>query len=377
MFAKWCRLVDGLLSRSSRCYTESMRKINVFAWLLCFPIACGLMLLAAGTGHLQHLASAHQGVPFYLFLSLLLAIPASISILAAAFLFEWLVVGWSRSSLKTVWEARASVKLDVVSITITLLPLGRVGYVLSLGLLFAIDVHSGELANISLTRFLPLWGIQVTCVLLFQSFIKYWVHRLEHAIPALWALHKFHHSADRMSILNTARQTQLARGVEEVLLFVPLALLSNPTAPRPVVGSLGFVTVVIYLAFRTFTGINMYLCHSNLTTGYGWIGRWLLLSPRMHRLHHATSPSYYNKNFTFDLVIWDRLFGTYAACDATAVTHLPLGLDDNPFNSRGTITDALGGYFLTPYVVFWHELQKGFKAWLPARPTREPSSVEY
>jgi sterol desaturase/sphingolipid hydroxylase (fatty acid hydroxylase superfamily) len=351
-----------------------MRKIELFAWLLCFPIACGLVLLAAGTGHLQHLAGAPQGVSFRLLLSLLLAIPASILMLAAALLFEWLGVGWSRSSLKTIWEARASVKLDVVANAMTLLPLGRVGYILSLGLLFAIDVNSGQLGNMSLTSVLPFWGIQVACVLLFQSFIKYWLHRLEHAIPALWALHKFHHSADSMSILNTTRQTQLVRGVEEVLLFVPLALLSNATVPRPASGSLGFVIVVIYFAFRTFTSFNMYLCHSNLNIGYGWIGRWLLVSPRMHRLHHATSPAYHNRNFTFDLVIWDRLFGTYAACGAEAATNLPLGLDDNPFNGRGTITDALRGYFLTPYLVFWHELRNGFKAWLPAHPDEPTAS---
>jgi len=366
-----------MLSRFSRCYSECMRKFNFFAWLLCFPIACGLVLLAAATGHLQHLAGPRQGVPFYILWSLLLATPAGILLLAGALLLEWLGVGWPGSSLKTIWEARASVKLDLVSFTMTLLPLGRFGYVLSLGLLFAVDVHSGQFANISLTRFLPFWGIQVTCVVLFQSFIKYWLHRMEHAIPALWALHKFHHSADRMSILNSARQTQLVRGVEEVLLFLPLALLSNPTAPKPAVGSVGFMIVVIYFIYRTFTGINMYLCHSNLTTDYGWIGRWLLVSPRMHRLHHATSRRYHNTNFTFDLVIWDRLFGTYAACDTTSVTDFKLGLDDNPFSGRGTAMSTLSDYFLTPYVIFWHELQNGFKAWIPARSTLEGSSAEY
>jgi sterol desaturase/sphingolipid hydroxylase (fatty acid hydroxylase superfamily) len=353
-----------------------MRKIKLLAWLLSFLFVCGLIVLPAGMGRLQHLAGAHPGIPLYLLLSLLLAIPASIVTPAAAFLFEWLLVGWSRSSLKTLWEARASVKLDALSIAMTLLPLGRLGYVLSFGLLFAIDAHLLQPANLSLTRFLPFWGIQVTCLLLFQSFISYWVHRLEHTIPALWALHKFHHSADAMSILTAERRTQLTKGVEEVLLFIPLALLSNPTAPKPAVGSLAFVIVVVYVAFRTFTSINMYLCHSNLTTDYGWIGRWLFVSPRMHRLHHAASPSYHNSNFTFDLVIWDRLFGTYATCDAAALTNMPLGLDDNPFNSRGTVRGVLRDYFLTSYVVFWHELRKGFKAWLPARLNREQTSAE-
>jgi sterol desaturase/sphingolipid hydroxylase (fatty acid hydroxylase superfamily) len=353
-----------------------MRKIKLLAWLVCFIFVCGLIVMPAGRGHLQHFVSAHRGVPIYLLLSLLLAIPANIVTLMTAFLFEWLLVGWSRSSLKTLWEARASVKVDALSIAMSLLPLGRLGYILSLGLLFAVDTYSVQPENISLTRLLPLWGMQITLLVLCGSFFSYWMHRLEHTIPALWALHKFHHSADRMSILTSERRTQLAKGVEEVLLLIPLALLGNPTAPKPAVGSLSFVIVALYVAFRTFTSINMYLCHSNLTTDYGWIGRWLLVSPRMHRLHHAASRSYHDKNFTFDLVIWDRLFGTYATCDASAVANIPLGLDDNPFNNRDTVKGVLRNYFLTPYLVFWHELRKGFRAWLPARLNREQSSAE-
>ena len=353
-----------------------MRKIKLFAWLFCFFFVCALFVLSAGRGHFQDFLSAHRGVPIYLLLSLFLVIPGNIVTLMAAFLFEWLLIGWSRSSLKTLWEARASVKLDALSIAMTLLPLGRIGYILSLGLLFAIDTHAVQSGNFSLTRFLPLWGIQITFLVLCHSCIGYWMHRLEHTIPALWALHKFHHSADRMSILTSERRTQLAKGMEEGLLLIPLILMSDPTAPKPAVGSLSFVMVLVYVAFRTFTSINMYLCHSNLTTDYGWIGRWLVVSPRMHRLHHAESREYQDKNFTFDLVIWDRLFGTYATCDAATVADMPLGLKDNPFNNSGTIMGVLRSYFLTPYLVFWYELRKGFKAWLPNRLNPEQSSVE-
>jgi sterol desaturase/sphingolipid hydroxylase (fatty acid hydroxylase superfamily) len=353
-----------------------VRKIKLFAWLLCFIFVCGLIVLPAGRGYLQHFLGAHQGIPLYILLALLLAIPANIVTLVTAFLFEWLLLGWSRSSLKALWERRASVKLDALSIAMSLLPLERLGYILSLGLLFAIDTHSVQTGNISVTRFLPLWGIQVAFLVLCHSFINYWMHRLEHTIPALWALHKFHHSADRMSILTSERRTQLAKGVEGALLFIPLILLSDPTAAKPAMGSLSFAMVVIYAAFRIFIGFNMYLCHSNLTTDYGWIGRWLLVSPRMHRLHHAASRSYHDKNFTFDLVIWDRLFGTYATCDAQAITDIPLGLNDNPFNTSSTLMGVLRSYFLTPYLVFWQELRKGFKAWMPAPLDREQRPAE-
>jgi hypothetical protein len=92
----------------------------------------------------------------------------------------------------------------------------------------------------------------------------------------------------------------------------------------------------------------------------------------MHRLHHATSPEYHDKNFTFDLVIWDRLFGTYATCDATVIESLPLGLGDNPFDKGSTTRSVLGAYFLTPYIEFWNTLRTGFKAWLPVRTPATP-----
>jgi hypothetical protein len=79
----------------------------------------------------------------------------------------------------------------------------------------------------------------------------------------------------------------------------------------------------------------------------------------MHRLHHAKAPQYHNGNFSFDLVFWDRLFGTYAPPDAVFdEAAAPIGLDDNPFNSRGSPIGIVRDYFVTTYVVFWNELRK-------------------
>jgi hypothetical protein len=81
----------------------------------------------------------------------------------------------------------------------------------------------------------------------------------------------------------------------------------------------------------------------------------------MHRLHHAVTPTYYNKNFSFDLVIWDRLFGTYAEYEAgTDVATVPVGLDHNPYNNQNTTVGVLREYFLTTYVVSWREIKKIF-----------------
>ncbi len=345
-----------------------MRVVKAFCWLCAFLLAWSLIVLALWRGPLRHLGP-HGELALYFVLPLALAIPARFLALAGAYVLELLLVGWSSSSLRLLYKPSASVRMDVVAIVAQLLlPQRHLGYLLSFGLLYLIDLGSAQLDHLSLTRLLPTWGLQIACCLAFQSFLQYWMHRLEHAIPALWALHKFHHSAERMSLLTSARSTHLARGIEAGLVFAPAALLTSATIPVPSPGSPAFAIAVIYFTYRTFVGVNGYFCHSNLTMDYGWIGRWLLVSPRMHRLHHAKSPGYHDKNFTFDLVIWDRLFGTYVACAPdTDPLAIPLGLEENPFNRQDTVGGALREYFVGTYLEFWQELRNGVRAWLPAR----------
>jgi sterol desaturase/sphingolipid hydroxylase (fatty acid hydroxylase superfamily) len=345
-----------------------MRILKAFSWLVVFLAAWSLIVLALWQGPLRHIA-AHGGLALYLALPLVLAIPARFLALTGAYLLELLLVGWQGSALRMLWKPSASVRMDIVAIlTQLLLPHRHLGYVLSFGLLYLIDLCSPQLQPLSLTRLLPTWGLQLVCFISFQSLLQYWMHRIEHAIPALWALHKFHHSAESMSLLTSARSTQLASGIEAGLVLAPAALLASATAPTPWLGNPAFAIAVIYFLYRTFVGVNGYFCHSNLTTDYGWIGRWLLVSPRMHRLHHAKPSSYHDKNFTFDLVIWDRLFGTYAACPpGTDPLSIPLGLEENPFNRDDTVGGTLREYFLGTYLEFWHELRNGVRAWLPAR----------
>jgi sterol desaturase/sphingolipid hydroxylase (fatty acid hydroxylase superfamily) len=362
------RMEPGLIDLGTPETVGYPRSLKNVCWALSLAIACGLVVLVKWHGEIQNYAAAHRGIAFYVLLGLFLAIPARIVGLIAGYWLELLFVGWDRSSIKLLWQPQASVRLDIISIlTMLLLPHRRLGYLLSFGLLYASDVYAGRHILPSMTHFLPVWVLQAVFVLLFQSMVRYWMHRTEHVVPALWALHKFHHSAERMSMLTSARQTHLALGVEAGLVLLPLALLTSPTAAPPGAGSPSFVFLVIWGIYETFIVINGYLVHSNLTTDYGWIGRWLIVSPRMHRLHHAKSPEYHNKNFSFELVMWDRLFGTYASCGAAEVSGIPLGLEDNPFNRQTTLAGTLREYFVNTYWVFWLELKRGIAAWIPKR----------
>jgi sterol desaturase/sphingolipid hydroxylase (fatty acid hydroxylase superfamily) len=339
----------------------------------CLLLACAL-LLVPGAGNLRHVAHAHGTVPFHLLATALVVLPAGLLTPASAYLFEASFLGWGRSSLRTLRHASASVRLDVLCMAMMLLPFRLPAYVLSLGLLYVTDKHLIQ-SPTSLVHLLPTWGVQAGCILLLVSFVGYWFHRLEHSVPALWALHKFHHSAEHLSVMTAVRQNPLIQAFEQLAVVLFLLLLTAPVALKPGFGSPWFIIVAAYFLYRTFNRVNQYLLHSNLTTDYGWVGRWLLVSPRMHRLHHATNPEYYNTNFTFDLVLWDRLFGTYTSCDAASLRAISTGLHHDPFNSGRSLRALLRDYFLTTYIIFWREVRKGVTAWLPARPEHALSAV--
>lgn len=336
--------------------------------LLCWVgvLAAVAFVLLTGGSLLQRLIAPHQGAPYFFVLSLLVGIGASFWAMLAAYVIELLMVGWAGSSLETLWKARASIKLDVLAALVTQLPHKYLDYVLSLGLLYFIGTRLPQPSGISVAHWLPTWGLQVGCAMLLSSLVSYWIHRLQHSIPALWSLHQFHHSADRLAILTTFRGNKLEGAVDSALRILPVAMLSVPVAAAPTLPNPAYALVVIYFLFTALTRLNSFLIHSNLDSGYGWVGRWLIVSPQMHRIHHSNSPDYFNRNFSFDLVLWDRLFGTYVESDKGA--QMPVGLIDSPFNSSDSLKGVLKDYFITTYVEFWRAVKRGPKAWVPALP---------
>ena len=56
--------------------------------------------------------------------------------------------------------------------------------------------------------------------------------------------------------------------------------------------------------------------------------RWWIVTPSMHRVHHSVLRAETDSNFGFNLVWWDRLFGTYRAAPRRPETTMPLGVPE-------------------------------------------------
>lgn len=130
-----------------------------------------------------------------------------------------------------------------------------------------------------------------------SEFLYYWQHRMSHEVRWLWATHSVHHSAEELTFPAAFRLGWTGSISGLWLFFLPLPLLGwHPAA------------VAAVLAFNLRF---QYFLHSELPP---WLGplEWVFNTPCAHRVHHASNPAYLDKNFGGVLIVFDRLFGTYA-----------------------------------------------------------------
>ncbi len=155
--------------------------------------------------------------------------------------------------------------------------------------------------------------VVVTVVLFLAYEFGYWLdHYLKHRVPALWELHKPHHTAEALTPLTVFRVHPL-----DTLLF------ANVTAI--VVGiATGLSTYAFGEETRAFSfdGVNVLLvgfmyAYIHLQHSQFWIPirgplGCIFMSPAHHQIHHSISAAHFNRNMGSCLAIWDWLFGTLA-----------------------------------------------------------------
>lgn len=121
-------------------------------------------------------------------------------------------------------------------------------------------------------------------------------HRASHEVNVLWAVHAVHHQSEDYNLAVALRQAILST-VTSFPFYLPLAFLGVP--------ALVFATA---LAFST---LYQFWIHTELVDRLGPLER-VLNTPSAHRVHHAVNPRYLDRNYAAVLIVWDRLFGTYA-----------------------------------------------------------------
>ena len=166
------------------------------------------------------------------------------------------------------------------------------------GVAFAIAPFFGYASaqqHLGLWEWSPLRLMDWIGAWLILDFTMYWRHRAAHRIAALWSIHAVHHQSEEYNTTVTARASMFQ---DTVLVVMPLALLGVPL-------SMG-MTVFAFISIVTF------FSHTTLIGTLGWLDK-VFVTPSVHRVHHGRNERYLDKNYGASLVLWDHLFGTYAA----------------------------------------------------------------
>lgn len=135
-----------------------------------------------------------------------------------------------------------------------------------------------------------------TVLLLAEDFLFYWLHRVDHYCRLFWAVHVTHHSSEEFN-LTVGFRSSVFQPLYRFVWFIPLPLL-------------GFKGEDIMLMYA-ITQIYGILIHTQFIKKMGPL-EWVLSTPSHHRVHHASNVPYLDKNMGMVLIIWDRLFGTFA-----------------------------------------------------------------
>nr|WP_267876187.1 sterol desaturase family protein [Duganella rivi] len=132
--------------------------------------------------------------------------------------------------------------------------------------------------------------------LLAYDFFYYWAHRMGHEVAVLWAAHVVHHSSEFYNLSTALRQTS-SGWLFGWFFYLPMALAGVP--PMVMVG-----VALIDLLYQ-------YWVHTEMVGRLGWMDR-VFVTPSNHRVHHGQNDYCIDRNYGGILILWDRLFGTFA-----------------------------------------------------------------
>lgn len=145
---------------------------------------------------------------------------------------------------------------------------------------------------------IPLSSVWAVVALFFMTeFFYYWHHRAAHRIRWMWATHAVHHSPSKLNYTAAIRLGWTGAISGNFLLFLPLVWIGFH--PLAVLGALG-----VNLAYQFFI-------HTQLAPHLGPL-EWVLNTPRHHQVHHASNTACIDKNYGGILIVFDRMFGTFA-----------------------------------------------------------------
>lgn len=127
----------------------------------------------------------------------------------------------------------------------------------------------------------------------------YAAHRVMHAVPRLWRIHRVHHSDPFVDVTTAYRTHPVEVAWRHLWLFATAWALGVPAAAL--------------VAFRTLSAINGILEHANVRVppALDAAVAWVWVTPNMHKIHHSRVRAETDSNYGNLFTLHDRLLGTF------------------------------------------------------------------
>jgi sterol desaturase/sphingolipid hydroxylase (fatty acid hydroxylase superfamily) len=181
---------------------------------------------------------------------------------------------------------------------------------------------------------IPLW-LKVVIAFLILDFTIYLQHVLFHYLPLFWRFHKVHH-------------IDLDFDVTTGLRFHPIEIIVSMLIKIFMISFIGAPALAVIVFEIALNGTSLFN-HGNirLATMLDSFLRLVIITPNVHRVHHSNITNETNSNFGFNLIIWDRIFGSYKAEPQKGHTNMDIGLKN--YNTP-KITQSLKSMLKIPFL---------------------------
>ena len=184
------------------------------------------------------------------------------------------------------------------------------------------------------------WERGFVAILLFDLWMYLW-HRANHRIPFLWRFHRTHHSDTEMDCTSALRFHfgEIAFSSVLRLLVIPLIGIS-------------YSELLIY---EIILQPVIIFHHSNvsLPEKIDRIGRAVIVTPNMHRVHHSQIQTETDSNYSSIFSWWDRFAGTFKRRENTRAIVYGLAY------LRELQWQSLAGMLRTPFTRFTKQQNQG------------------
>lgn len=166
----------------------------------------------------------------------------------------------------------------------------------------------------------------------------YGQHVVFHKIDLLWRIHRVHHADPDLDVTTAVR-------------FHPIEILISLFIKAAAILALGVPPLAVIVFEVLLNGTAMFN-HANLQLG-ATANRLLspfIVTPDMHRVHHSIEQDAQNKNFGFNLSLWDRIFGTYRHADAMELLAMRIGLNEFGNEQKSLKPTEFVWSFMLPFI---------------------------